>query len=40
LSFFFILLVLLKNSAKGAAGFAAMAVVFEKAFEHFGNAEH
>lgn len=27
--------VLLKNTAKGAAGFAAMAVVFEKAIEHF-----
>uniref|UniRef100_K3X8V0 Mitochondrial import inner membrane translocase subunit TIM22 n=1 Tax=Globisporangium ultimum (strain ATCC 200006 / CBS 805.95 / DAOM BR144) TaxID=431595 RepID=K3X8V0_GLOUD len=26
---------LLKNTAKGAAGFAAMAVVFEKAIEHF-----
>lgn len=27
--------VLLKNTAKGAAGFAVMAVVFEKAIEHF-----
>lgn len=27
--------VLLKNSVKGAAGFAAMAVAFEKAFEYF-----
>jgi hypothetical protein len=32
--------VILKNSVKSAAGFAAMAVVFEKAFEHFGFNEH
>lgn len=31
--------VLVKNTAKGAAGFAAMAVVFEKAFEHFTGAK-
>ncbi|TMW68500.1 hypothetical protein Poli38472_005968 [Pythium oligandrum] len=29
--------VLLKQTAKGAAGFAVMAVVFEKAFEHMGE---
>jgi hypothetical protein len=27
--------VLMKQTAKGAAGFAVMAVVFEKAMEHF-----